>query len=79
MNLFRATADPPVGLLRYMLMKGNSCLGMHVAASVVCMSRPQSIMLKNLPEMLLGKLQKNSPLCSDSFLLCSIMLMAVNV
>ena len=48
---------------------------------VSCMgvARPQSIMLKNLPKMLLGISQKIPLLCSDSFLLCSIMLMVVNV
>ena len=42
-------------------------------------ARPQSIMLKNLPKMLLGISQKIPLLCSDSFLLCSIMLIVVNV
>ena len=40
-------------------------------------NRPESIMLENLPKMLLGISQKFPLLCLDSFLLCSIMLTVI--
>ena len=39
--------------------------------------RPESIMLENLPKILLGIYQKFPILCLDSFLLCSIMLTVI--
>ena len=60
---------------RYMESYNAACGATEGINKVAC--RPESIMLENLPKILLGISQKFPLLCLDSFLLCSIMLTVI--